>query len=68
MHQLFITLIFIERNNRDSIVKLVAERVDSIVNYNQIFQLPVCYDSEIFDIDPFFCPDAMITIETVLNE
>ena len=37
MHQLFISFIIVEGDDWDSIVKLIAKRVNSVVDYDKIF-------------------------------
>jgi hypothetical protein len=62
-----ILFIIVEGQDGNSIVKLKAERVDSVVNYYNVFDVSVFYYSQIFYVDPFFCFHARVSVQTVLD-
>lgn len=68
MHEFFIAFIVIERYYRDAIVKLVPERVNCVIHDNHVFEVPVCDDTQILDVNALLSTDAMISIKSVLNE
>ena len=67
VHKLLIGLVIVERNNGNSIVQLVAERINSVVHDNEIFQVAVGYNSQIFHVNTLFGPDTMVPIEPELD-
>lgn len=62
-----VILIIFERDDGDAVRKLVAERVDCIVNYNQILEIPIFEDPQILDVDPIFSWNALVSVQTVLD-
>ena len=69
VHQFFIIcLVVIIRNNRNSVVQLVPERVNCIVNYYQILKISVFYYPQIFNVYSFWGLDAVVTIQPMVNK
>lgn len=56
------------RYDRNSIVKLEPKREDRVVNENQILQIPVPDDSQILDEDSFVCLEAVLAVESEIDE
>lgn len=67
MHQLFIALIIVEGDDWNAVVKLIPERVDSIVNDDNILQIAVGNDPQVLYVNSFLRSYAMLSIESVLN-
>lgn len=67
MHQLFIALIIVEGDDWNAVVKLIPERVDSIVNDDNILQIAVGNDPQVLYVNSFLRSYAVLSIESVLN-
>jgi hypothetical protein len=65
--QLIIIFIVIIRNNWYSIVKLIGERINSIVNNNDVLKISSLQNPEIFYKYSLFCLDAVISEEAVVD-
>ena len=68
MHQFLVCLVFIERNDWDAIVQLIAEGVHCVVDYDHILEISVGDDPQILDIDTLIGSDAVVSVETILNK
>lgn len=68
MHKLFIFFIVIERNDWDTIVQLVTEGIDCVIDNDHILEIAVGNYSEVLYVNPFFSPDAVLSVESVLDE
>ena len=56
------------RYDGNSIVKLEAKREDRVVDENQILQIPIPDDSQILDVDSFVRLEAVLAIESEIDE
>ena len=68
MLQLLILWIVVVRNDGDPIVELEAEGVDRVVDEDQVLERSVADDSEVFDEDAFLGLEAVLSIESELDE
>lgn len=66
MHQFLISLIVVEGDYWDSIVQLVAEGVNSVINDNEVLEVSVDYDPQVLYIDALLCPYAVLSVESIL--
>lgn len=62
MKHFLIIRVLIEWNYRDTIVNLKSKRVDAIVNNNQVFQVSIAYNSEIFNVIAFSSEDTVLSV------
>jgi hypothetical protein len=67
MHQFLVRFVIVERDNRDAVVELVTERVDSVVYNNKVFKVAVGDNPQVLNIYSFFGTYAVISVETILN-
>lgn len=65
---LFIALFMIERNNGDSVVDLVSERVNRIVYDDHVFHASISNDSEVLYVVAFGGLNTMLTIHAILEK
>ena len=68
MHQFLVRFVVVERNDRDAIVQLVAERIHCIVYDDHVFQVSIRNDSEVFNIYSLLCSNTVISIEPILYQ
>ena len=68
MLQLLILWIVVVRNDGDPVVELEAKRVDRVVDEDQVLERSVADDSEVFDEDAFLGLEAVLSVESELDE
>ncbi len=68
MFELCIVWILFERRYWDSIVQLLAKRVNRVVNYYNVAERHVPEDAEVLDVDVVRSLDALVPIKAVLNK
>lgn len=68
MHELFVVLIVIEGDYGDPVVKLITERVHGVVHYDKVFHIPIRDYAQILDVDALFGPDALISVQSILDK
>lgn len=68
MLEFLVSLVLVERDYGDAVIKLITERVDSIIYYDEILQVSVGDNSEIFYVNSLLCSNAVVAVESVLNE
>lgn len=66
--ELLIVRIFLKRGNRDTIVQLLAERVHGVVDEQNVFQLNVLENSQVFDVLTTLRLDASVSVKAMLDE
>lgn len=67
MLELAVVWIFLERRNRDSIVKLGTKRVDCIVNYYDIAERHVLEDPQVFNVNIVGRLNALVSVKSMLD-
>jgi hypothetical protein len=69
VHQLFVgKLVVVVGYDRYSVIKLVAEAVDGVVDDEQVWELSVLDDAQVFDVDALWRSDAVVSVEPILDE
>jgi len=69
VHQFFVVLfVVVVWNYRDAVIELISETIDSVVNNDQVTKVSVLDDSEVFDVYSLWRPDAVVTVEPVLDQ
>jgi len=68
VHEFFVGLIIVERYDRNSVIQLVAEGIDSIVDYDEVFQITIRDNPQILNIYTLFSPDTVVSVKSVLNK
>ena len=67
--ELVVLWVIPERDDRNAIVYLKAEAVDSVVDEENVLQVKVIKDSQILDVNASSgILDAWISVETVMND
>jgi hypothetical protein len=67
VHEFFVGLIIIERYDRNSIIQLIAEGIDSIVDYDEVFQITIRDNPQILNVNTLFCSNAVVSVKSVLD-
>ena len=68
MNQLFVLLVLVKRNNRDSVLQMVQIRVSCIVHQKDVLKIPILDDSQILDIDSFLGLPALRTEQAMTHQ
>lgn len=68
MKHFFVAGLMIEGNNRNSIVNLISEGVNRIVNDDHIFHVSICDNPQIFHVIPFRSLDAVLPVHAILEK
>lgn len=68
MEHLLVCLLVVERNDRDTVVDLVGERIDRIVNDDHVLHASIGNDAQVFHVVALGCLHAMLSVETVLEK
>ena len=66
--KLLIVRILLKRSNRDTIIQLLAERVHGVVDEQNVFQLNVLENTQVFDVFTTFRLNASVSVEAMLDE
>lgn len=66
--QLFIILLPHVRLDRYSVFQLIGKRNDGVVNKNDVFDISIFDDSEVFDVHSMHRVDAVLPVQSVLDD
>ena len=67
MEHFLITGFMVERNNRNSVIYLISEGVNRVVNDDHVFHVSVRYDPQILYVIPFWSLNAMLSVKSILE-
>jgi hypothetical protein len=67
VQELSVTRVFFKRSDRNSVVYLFTERINGVVNNQDVFQLHIFEYSEIFDVN-IILQNAVFAEKSVLDE
>ena len=68
MEHLLIALLMIERNDWDTVVNLVGERVDRVVDDDHVFHRSIGDDSQILDVVALWSLHAVLPVHPILEQ
>jgi hypothetical protein len=67
MKHFFVCFVIVERYYWDTVVYLKCKTINTIINNNYVFKVPISKDSEIFNIIALRCKITMLSIQPMLN-
>ena len=67
MEHFFIAGLMVERNNRNSVIDLISEGVNRVVDDDHVFHVSVRYDPQVLHVIPFWSLNAVLSVKTILE-